>query len=266
MPPATHSAKDRPSMPSIFDLHVHTNRGSPDSSLEPSDLVAEAKRIGLNGLAVTEHNGWPRHDFETFADTVDGLFIVRALEVYTPVGHVLAFGLESHIPSLHDGLNAVKRLRAEADRQGAVLVLAHPFRFLFNPAGLFTQNTLFPDPKTVPATPEQAAEHPVFQLVHEVEVVNGGGTQRENQFAHDVVAALGKIGTGGSDAHSVAGLGKGTTVFTADIRHERDLIDALRSGEFHPIENFHVGRPTPYPPQSPNVTHVHPDPVDRPTP
>ena len=233
-------------MPSIFDLHVHTNRGSPDSSLDPHDLVAEAKRIGLDGVAVTEHNGWPKHDFDNFERGVDGLVLIRALEVYTPVGHVLAFGLDGHIPSLRGGIEAVERLRSEADRVGGVLVLAHPFRFLFNPSGLFTQNTLFEDPRNLPDTPEQAAEHPVFKLVHEVEVVNGGGTAQENQLAHGVVAVLGRTGTGGSDAHSVAGLGKGTTVFAGGIRHGRDLIEALRAGDFHPVENFHVGRPMPY--------------------
>ena len=83
-------------------------------------------------------------------------------------------------------------------------------------------------------------------VVHEVEVVNGGGTPRETRFAHDVVNVLGRNGTGGSDAHSAAGLGKGTTSFVGDIRHERDLIDAIRSGEFHAVQDFHVGRPVPY--------------------
>ena len=31
-------------MPSVFDLHVHTVKGSSDSSLLPEDLVSEALR------------------------------------------------------------------------------------------------------------------------------------------------------------------------------------------------------------------------------
>jgi predicted metal-dependent phosphoesterase TrpH len=233
-------------VPSLFDLHVHTNRGSPDSALDPHDLVAEAKRIGLTGVVVTEHNGWPKHDFELFANDVHDLVMIRALEVYTPLGHVLAFGLDSHIAPSVGGIEMVERLRGEVDRVGGALVIAHPFRFLFNPAGLFTQNKLFEDPRTVPTTAEQAAEHPVFGIVHEVEVVNGGGTRKENQFAHEVVSVLGIRGTGGSDAHSVAGLGKGTTAFPGDIRNERDLLDALRAADFHAVEDFHVGRSIAY--------------------
>ena len=37
-------------MASVIDLHVHTNQGSPDSSLTPEELVAEAQRLGLDGL------------------------------------------------------------------------------------------------------------------------------------------------------------------------------------------------------------------------
>ena len=251
-------------MPSIFDLHVHTNRGSPDSALEPHDLVAEATRIGLSGVVVTEHNGWPRHDFELFTRDLHDMVMIRAIEVYTPLGHILALGLESHVALVSGGIETVERLRAEVDRVGGALVLAHPFRFLFNPAGLFTQNKLFEDPRTVPSTAEEAAQHPVFGLVHEVEVINGGGTQRENAFAHQVVSVLGLRGTGGSDAHSVAGLGKGTTFFPGVIRNERDLLDALRASDFHAVENFHIGRPIAYPTGSsafPHGAEQTPDPI-----
>ena len=46
-------------MASVFDLHVHTNLGSPDSSLAPEELSAEANRLGLTGVMVTERLGWP---------------------------------------------------------------------------------------------------------------------------------------------------------------------------------------------------------------
>ncbi len=78
-------------MASIFDLHIHTNRGSPDSSLTPEELVAESTRVGLTGAMVTEHIGWPRADFEQFAKDQD-LILIRALELYTPLGHIITLG------------------------------------------------------------------------------------------------------------------------------------------------------------------------------
>ena len=86
-------------MPSIFDLHVHTNQGSPDSGLTPQEMVEDARRLGLTGIMVTEHDGWPRHDFETFASTVDDIVLVRALEVYTPLGHVITIGRKGTSPA-----------------------------------------------------------------------------------------------------------------------------------------------------------------------
>ncbi len=39
----------------LLDLHTHT-RYSPDSRISPADLVALARRIGLAGIAITDHN------------------------------------------------------------------------------------------------------------------------------------------------------------------------------------------------------------------
>ena len=232
-------------MYSIFDLHVHTNQGSPDSALTPDELVSEATRMGLTGIMVTEHNGWPRHDFDMFALEQE-LVLVRAMEMYTPMGHIITLGLESYVSGAMGGIETVKKLRREVERVGGYMILAHPFRFLFDPPGIYTQNILFEDPAKLPRTPEEGALHPIFDLVDEVEVVNGGNLEIENRFAQGVTAALGRWGTGGSDAHSTQGLAKGATLFNGEIRNERDLLDALKAGEFAPIEGFHVGRPVYY--------------------
>ena len=234
-------------MPSVFDMHVHTNKGSPDSSLTPEELLSEGSRIGLTGALMPEHNGWPRHDFEEFMlHREPELVLVRGLEVYTPMGHVIALGLEGHVTGFQPGIESIRQLRKVVDQLGGFLILAHPFRFLFDPPGIYTQNKLFEDPAALPATPKEAALHPIFELVHEVEVVNGGNVEEENRFAQGVVKVLGLKGTGGSDCHSTHGLGKGVTIFDGDIRNERDLLDALRAKAILPVEGFHVGRPSSY--------------------
>ena len=231
-------------MPSIFDLHVHTNMGSPDSALTPEEMVSETRRLGLSGVMVTEHDGWPRHDFEAFARDQD-VVLVRALELYTPLGHVITLGLDGHVVGYGEDLDTIRRLRQEVERIGGFMILAHPFRFLFDLPN-YTQNMLYRDAGKTPKTADEAAQHPVFDLVDEVEVVNGGNIEVENRFAQEVAAVLGRWGTGGSDAHSTDGFARGVTVFNGDIRNERDLLDALRSGDFAPVEGFHVGAPTSY--------------------
>jgi hypothetical protein len=134
------------------------------------------------------------------------------------------------------------------------MILAHPFRYLFDLPGDHSQNALFRDAAAPPATSEEAARHPVFALVDEIEVVNGANTEAENRFAQGVARVLGWSGTGGSDAHSVHGLGKGVTVFKGDVRTERDLLEALRAGDVSPVEGFHVGRPVHYGGESEEIT------------
>ncbi|MBI4310578.1 MAG: PHP domain-containing protein [Chloroflexi bacterium] len=234
-------------MSAVFDLHVHTTKGSRDSSLTPEEMVAEAKHIGLTGLLVTEHEGWPRHEFDEFAQRHD-LVIVRGLEVYTNAGHVIVLGMDEYESGVFD----INRLRKLVNQIGGYMILAHPFRFLFDPAGTYTRNVLFEDPKRLPKTASEASIHPVFDLVHNLEVVNGGNLEPENRLAQDVAGIRRFRGTGGSDAHSTQGLGRGVTIFNGTVRHERDLLEALREGDYAAAEGFNIGRLAHYATHHPN--------------
>ena len=99
-------AAESKNLASVMDLHVHTNQGSPDSSLTPEELVAEAARVGLDGVMVTEHVGWPRQDFEAFARS-QGMLLVWALENYSPLGHIITLGLDSHVTGFTGGIDTV---------------------------------------------------------------------------------------------------------------------------------------------------------------
>ena len=51
----------------IVDMHVHTVRGAADSSLTPDELIEEARRIGLTGVNISEHDRvWEPHPLEEF--------------------------------------------------------------------------------------------------------------------------------------------------------------------------------------------------------
>ena len=226
---------------SIFDLHVHTVRGSSDSSLTPEQLVERAGQIGLDGICLTEHSGgWDDQKLrEAFEGS--GITVVRGLEVETEMGHVLVFGLHLYV----HGINKIDRLRHAVDRAGGVMVSAHPFRNLFNPPPL-NINLVFRSVNGRPRTADEAIGHPLFQVVDEIEVANGSNMSKENDFALDVAHLLGWVGTGGSDAHSNQGLGKCVTVFDGDVRSESDLIEALRAKAFKPAQGLHVGKLEPF--------------------
>ena len=81
----------------------------------------EGSRVGLTGIMVTEHVGWPRPDFEAFARDQD-MILVRALENYSPLGHIITLGLPEHVTGLTGGNETVKKLRQEVDRDGGDMI------------------------------------------------------------------------------------------------------------------------------------------------
>ena len=194
---------------------------------------------------MTEHMGWPRPEFNAFASQ-QTLPLILALEAYTPLGHIITLGLDHYVTGYSGGLDTIKTLRKEVDRVGGFMILAHPFRHLFENRGNYTQNILFEDWGTVPQTAEEAIQHPIFELVDAIEVMNGSNLEKEHRLAQEVAGLWGRAGTGGSDAHSVNGLGKGVTVFPGDVRTQDDLLEALRAGKFFPVEGFHLGQPVEY--------------------
>jgi predicted metal-dependent phosphoesterase TrpH len=218
----------------IIDMHLHTTKGASDSMLNPDDLIAEAQRVGLTGVNITEHDRmWESWDLGPFRKKHEGTFVSNGMEVSTDMGHILAIGLKGY----ESGIRRLQRLREVADEQGAFLVVAHPFRHFFDPVHFKREGK-----KPFDLTPEQAAKLPVFQLVHGIEVLNGCNTPRENYFALNVAKILGKPGTGGSDAHSTQGIGYFTAVFEESLESQQHMVEQMHAGRFYPGRGLPEGR------------------------
>lgn len=229
-------------MARLFDLHIHTTKGSADSSLTPEDLILEAERLGLRGLCITEHAGpWDRHEFVAFASQ-HNVVLIRAMEADTDMGHILAFGVDRY----QSGFNRAEELSKAAHVAGGFVVSAHPFRGVLGQHHR-TRPYLYQDPKEpIPTDPDEGMTHPVFQLADAIEIANGGTSDEENRFAAEVAHRLNLPVTGGSDAHSTHGLGKFVTEFPDEIFDEAQFLAALHSGDFHPVEGLRQGNLRPY--------------------
>ncbi|MBA4180282.1 MAG: metal-dependent phosphoesterase [Anaerolinea sp.] len=218
----------------IIDMHLHTTKGASDSMLDPIALIEEARRVGLTGVNITEHDRmWESWDLAPFRKQHEGIFVSNGMEVSTDMGHILAIGLKGY----EGGIRRLEKLRQVADEQGAFLVVAHPFRHFFDPVHFKREGK---EPFNL--TPEQAARLPVFQLVHGIEVLNGCNTPRENYFALQVAKILGKPGTGGSDAHSTQGIGYFTAVFEEDLESPAQMVEQMHKGRFFPGRNLAEGK------------------------
>jgi hypothetical protein len=223
---------------SIVDMHVHTVRGASDSSLTPEQLVEVARRIGLDGVNICEHDRvWDARQIDELRRE-SGLFVSRGMEVSTDMGHIIAIGLESYLP----GIREARELRRALDDAGGFMIVAHPFRHLFDPIH-FRRDGRPP----FKMTPEEAAERmPVLRLVDELEVANGGCTARENQFALRVARLLGKRGMGASDCHSTQGVGCFVTVFEEQLRDQAKMLELLRAGRYRAHEGLITGELRPF--------------------
>ena len=222
----------------IVDMHVHTVRGASDSSLTPEQLRKEAQRIGLTGVNISEHDRvWDERQIEEFREQ-SGLFVSRGMEVSTDMGHMIVVGLDSYVP----GIRRAAELRRVVDEAGGFMIVAHPFRHFFDPIH-FRRDGRQP----FDMTPEEAAERmPVFRLVDEMEVANGGCTAQENQFALRVARVLGKRGIGASDCHSKQGVGYFTTAFEEELRNQAHMLGELHAGRFQAHEGLNAGEFRPY--------------------
>ncbi len=179
-----------------YDLHSHT-RYSICGNMKPAIYLKTAKKRGLDGVAVTDHN------------TIKGALEVKKLnhdknfeviigsEIMTSYGEVLAYYLNEQIKA-GNFFEVVDKIR----QQDGLVVIAHP-RDLTR--AHYSKKELI-----------DAIKH-----VDGVEAWNG----REIIPMTSKMKLLGKPVTGGSDGHFTFELGKSYTLFDGDLRH------ALRHGK-----------------------------------
>lgn len=215
-------------------MHIHSRGASSDSMLDPDELPALATAGGLSGVNISEHDQvWERHRQADYRAAHPGVFANFGMEVSTDLGHMLAVGLEVY----ESGIHRADRLRAAVDRVGGFLIVAHPFRHVFDPVTAMRTGG-----KHFDLTPEQAAELPVFRVVNAIEVANACNTPRENYFAAEVARIAGLPGTGGSDAHSDSGIGYFATGFERPVTDPEALVTELHAARFHAVHRTGGGR------------------------
>lgn len=109
-----------------IDLHVHTKYS--DGSGDIKEILIEAYRKNLNGIAITDHNttvSLKKGKLEKYAKKL-GLMIIPGIELKTDAGHILAIGVDVN-------LDLQKYVRVKYDEVldwirgfGGIVVIAHP--------------------------------------------------------------------------------------------------------------------------------------------
>ncbi len=229
--PAPAAARPRPESSSrspesnsessfVIDLHVHTAPASPCASDSLETMIEEAKRIGLDGLCLTDHNYlWSADEIRKLRDQYE-FPLFRANEIVTEQGDMLVFGFYEDV----QGIIKLEELKNRVAAAGGFIVAAHPFR------GFLTFGA-----DDIGLTREKARAREMFRRVDGIETLNGKVTATENDLARNVAADLSLPATGGSDAHDKSTLGCYATAFTRPLKSETELLAALKSGEYKPV-------------------------------
>lgn len=192
-----------------FDLHVHTSI-SPDSRLPPEEAVTVAAALGLQGIAVTDHNRVAGVELARRAALdLPGFLVVPGVEISTADGHLLAYGISEVPPPKGPLLATIKTVQA----RGGLAVLAHPFRWAHGAGRRLA---------------EQAP-------VDAIEALNGRNAVGVNDRATAVAAARRMATTGGSDAHDRDSLGRAVTEFEREVTTVEALLEEIRRGRVRPV-------------------------------
>ena len=104
------------------DFHLHTFPLSA-GTIAPWDLVWDARRQGLDAIAVSAHNeAWSGRIAAWFQQRCGGPLVLPSEEIHGPVYHMIAAGIHSTISWRLTAAQAI----AEIHRQGGVAIAAHP--------------------------------------------------------------------------------------------------------------------------------------------
>lgn len=187
-----------------MDLHIHSIY-STDSVSAPRDILKIAKKIGLGGLSITDHN-----DVKAYNDVKDyarelGLILVRGHEISTSKGHLLAYGIDRKIEK---GLSPERTIEL-IGQEGGICVIAHPTR-LRTSVGSELARSL-----------DAAA----------IETINARSHRSANKKAREIAEARKLPATGSSDSHKLSTVGKAWTQLPDEISSEEEVLEAILKGK-----------------------------------
>ena len=206
-----------------LDLHSHSVSSDDSRATVEQYLkwiqVLRKRGYTADGIVLTEHRKFDRDkDYSALAAQY-GVVVLKGSELDTRYGHFLVYGVNDELTADIDFADVrldARELMKAASHHGAIALPAHPGRFGIGLVDYIELGEEFPD-------------------VRIVERLNGGSRAGENERAAELCEKHGYLGIGCSDAHLASHICACVTQFEAEIRNEADLVEALLTGEFHPV-------------------------------
>ena len=165
------------------DFHMHTHY-SPDSQMTPQELVARCLKVGLDCIAVTDHN------------TIEGALAVQRIapfrviigeEVKSSEGEITGLFLTETVPRDLPPVETARRIK----EQGGLVSIPHPF-------DRFRRSVIL-----------RRALDEIVQYADIVEVFNSRNNfDGDDRKAYEFAQEHGLLASGVSDAHTPIELGR----------------------------------------------------------
>jgi len=201
-----------------IDLHIHTNRYSGCSNIDPVALMKRAKAVGLDGIALTEHGiRWTDDHIDQLREQsgVDDLLVIPGQEVACYwrqgrfQGEFLVFGYPRSLGSSRSAEEVISLVHAE----GGVVIAAHPFKKFRHDDGYYGAGKQLYDFNV----DGLEVEHPDYD-------------DGARLLAGEAMTTMNIAGTGASDSHALNTVGICRTVFTQPVDSVETLCEEIRAG------------------------------------
>lgn len=196
----------------LADLHIHTIY-SYDGTAAVAAVLRRAKEIGLDVIAITDHDEIAGAQEATTLAPHYGIEVIPGCEITTGEGDLLAYYIKEKIKP---GLSLIETL-LHVQEQGGVAIAAHPM------AGGMGMKSL------KPYSILKALKHKkTRKTLIGIEAYNGTSIDRmSNRYAQLFANTVKLAHTGNSDAHVIDTIGFGATEFEGTSA--TDLMNALRT-------------------------------------
>jgi len=189
------------------ELHCHSSL-SYDGRDPVELLLKQADAVGLDALAVTDHD-----EIDASLEAAEraaeyGLVGIPGMEVSTAAGHVLALGVEERVPERLPYDESLDRIRD----LGGIAVVPHPFQESRH--GVLAN-----------ISKDALAEADAIE-VYNSRLLTGRANRQAERFARERGVPM----TAGSDAHISEMVGQAVTRIGAEERSVDAILDAIREG------------------------------------
>jgi predicted metal-dependent phosphoesterase TrpH len=220
-----------------IDIHVHTLY-SKCSNNSLDKVIDEAKKKGLNGIAITDHN------------TIEGALELKKLnkdknfeviigeEITTDIGHVLVYYVKRRIKP-----GKFQKVLRDARKQKAIVILAHPYNIVSSFFGKVFGL------KNIRGSIKEKDE----KFLKEFNGIEGFNSRcllkKENLMSQTLAKKYNKIIVSGSDAHFLEEIGNSYVEFDNKLSLKEAILKNKikfygRKGKafFNRIKSFFVSR------------------------